>query len=95
MKGSITFYVFLFCCVSSSVALSEGKRALGRRDVFNEEQRGVYHNRMYNETHHHHAKSWQILEEVDGLKNEDIVAMITSSSVQEFVFLRSRSVNTV
>ena len=37
-----------------------------------------------------HKKSWMVLEEVDGLKNEDVVMLVTSTYAQEFRFLRER-----
>lgn len=47
-----------------------------------------HHFRMYNSSHH--EKPWMALSEVDGLKNEDVVMLISSSEVKNFAYLRGR-----
>ena len=87
---SAKLWVLFFILGCAFCDAIESKRLLGRKDIPSLEQQGIYHHRMYSNETHHHAKSWQALAEVDGLKNEDVVALVTSSSVQDFVFVRSR-----
>ncbi len=54
-----------------------------------------YHDKMYNfnaSAYSPHYKPWKVLEVVDGLKNEDVVMLITSSGIKGFHYLRERSV---
>jgi hypothetical protein len=59
-----------------------------------EPTRDIYHHKMYNYTSSKnsstHKKAWMALAEVDGLKNEDVVMLITSTSVQNFKYIRER-----
>lgn len=45
------------------------------------------HTFMHNNGHH---KAWMALEEVDGLKNEDVVLLISGSAAKQFKYIRER-----
>jgi hypothetical protein len=51
---------------------------------------------ILNQTHHqhaqHHQKAWEVLAEVDGLKNEDVLVFVTSTTAVAEVYLWERSV---
>ena len=49
-------------------------------------------NPLNHHTHgaHHHKKAWMTLEEVDGLKNEDVIMVLSSTTIK--AYLQSRSV---
>lgn len=54
---------------------------------------GHYHERLYHHNysdHSVHRHSWMVLEEVDGLQNKDVVMLVTSTMVQEGLYLRER-----
>ena len=58
-----------------------------------EESAGKYHNRMYGynaSAPGAHKKAWMVLETVNGLKNEDVVMLVTSTSQKHFTYLRER-----
>ena len=50
---------------------------------------GQHHSKMYNQSHHL-DKPWTALSEVDGLKNEDVAMLISSSEIHSFMYLRGR-----
>lgn len=47
-----------------------------------------FHAKLYNDSYH--EKPWMALKEVDGLKNDDVVMLISSSQVRSFSYLRGR-----
>lgn len=82
--------VSVICCHAKGENLSkiDGSRQLN-------ESPGHYHNRMYGynaSVPGAHKKAWMVLETVNGLKNEDVVMLVTSTSQKHFVYLRERSV---
>ncbi len=56
-----------------------------------ESKKGAYHHKMYahNGTDTH-KKSWMVLEQVNGLKNEEVAVFVTSTNNYEGAFLRER-----
>ena len=54
---------------------------------------GHYHERLYHHNysdHSIHKHSWMVLEEVDGLHNQEVVMVVTSTTVNSGLFLRER-----
>lgn len=50
---------------------------------------GQHHHKLYNLSDSA-QKPWMVLKEVDGLKNEDIVVLVSSSMVKKGYYLRGR-----
>jgi hypothetical protein len=66
--------------------ISNVQRQLGFVD---EHHHKLYH--QFNETNQSpHKKAWMALEVVDGLRNEDVVMLVTSTWGNKFFYLRSR-----
>jgi hypothetical protein len=79
------------------ISYSDSKNTLqGNNDVLTKVSRllgDAHHEKMYgynDSAHHAHEKAWMALEVVDGLRNEDVVMMVTSSEVKDFHYLRER-----
>lgn len=84
----LLLFVFGACTftTSSNDTDSNSKRRL-------EEPPGKYHHRMYGYNASEpgaHKKAWMALETVDGLKNEDVVMLVTSTTQKQFTYLRER-----
>lgn len=76
--SSILSVILLLTCMHGNASFNRDE---------NQYHRKTYN---YNATEHFHRKPWLALEEVDGLRNEDVVMMVTSTGSFEFKFLRER-----
>lgn len=77
--------------VISSAVLTSPKNNLRRLGAEHNPKRGAFHQKMFagNNTERH-RRSWQVLETVDGLKNEEVAVLVTSTNNFEGAFLRER-----
>jgi hypothetical protein len=95
--------VFLFCALivctffSENVAQNVTKDSYNRERKLGHNQQGINHHKMYqqhNSSHEtRHNVTWKALEEVDGLRNEDVVMLITTTWKKNFFYFRSRFAN--
>ncbi len=61
--------------------------------TLNAAEKGAFHHKMYGQNNNgsdHHRKSWQVLTDVNGLKNEEVAMFVTSTNNFEGAFLRER-----
>jgi hypothetical protein len=95
----------LFCCLLVMVAAvlkeetgaQNGETFFYKNKLLDQRQLEIldeHHHKMYlqfNESNHFpHKKAWMALEVVDGLRNEDVVMLVTSTWGKQFFYLRSR-----
>jgi hypothetical protein len=99
----LLFFVLVYGCVV--INSNDFKTSLIRTLRDNHQAEFVRHlsttpTFFHRSEHHHsiyshnfskpHNKSWSVLSEINGLKNEDVVMLVTSTSTKGFLFIRER-----
>lgn len=91
MARSVLFLLVINAAILCSFVFGSYSASKVERHL--DELPGKYHNRMYGynaSAPGAHKKAWMVLETVNGLKNEDVVMLVTSTSQKKFAYLRER-----
>lgn len=94
MRQLQTFMLSIFCIkVILGISIQKNLTSASNRRLDNHHHYH-HHHRMYDQFNasnlQPHKLAWMALEEVDGLKNTDVVMLLTSTASKNWFYFRSR-----